>query len=45
MERKEGPEAGDLPLRDKKSEQRGEEAREELDRVPEPGTDPLHEGP
>jgi len=26
-------------------EEQAEESREELDRIPPPGTDPLHEGP
>ncbi len=28
-----------------KREQQAEESREELDQIPPPGTDPLHEGP
>lgn len=35
-----------LPGEDEKKRDRdAEQAREELDEVPEPGTDPLHEGP
>jgi hypothetical protein len=35
----------DLPAEDGEAEAKGAEAREALDEVPEPGTDPLHEGP
>lgn len=39
-------EKGDLPHRDQKEiEREAEKSRKELDKVPEPGTDPLHEGP
>lgn len=34
-----------IPLDEEKIERNGEEARKELDEVPAPGTDPLHEGP
>lgn len=34
-----------LPMDDSEAEERGEEARKELDEIPAPGTDPLHEGP
>lgn len=30
---------------EKKREKEAEQARDELDEVPSPGTDPLHEGP
>lgn len=30
---------------DKEIERKGEEAREKIEDVPPPGTDPLHEGP
>ena len=45
MGRNEERDPGDLPLDDEASTERGEEAQKELDEVPEPGTDPLHEGP
>jgi hypothetical protein len=36
----------DLPHKDRKEiEREAEKSRKELDAVPEPGTDPLHEGP
>jgi len=35
----------DLPTRNEEIERSAEERREALDEVPEPGTDPLHEGP
>ena len=35
----------DLPSNDRRIEERGEKAREEMDEIPAPGTDPLHEGP
>jgi len=35
----------DLPSGDEAIEEEAEESRRELDEVPEPGTDPLHEGP
>ena len=36
----------DLPHRDQEEiEREAEKSRKELDAVPEPGTDPLHEGP
>ena len=36
----------DLPAKDRKEiEREAEKSRKELDAVPEPGTDPLHEGP
>ena len=36
----------DLPHRDQKAiERQAEKSRKALDKVPEPGTDPLHEGP
>jgi hypothetical protein len=35
----------DLPSGDDEIEEEAEESRRELDEVPEPGTDPLHEGP
>lgn len=34
-----------LPSGDDAIEEEAEESRRELDEVPEPGTDPLHEGP
>lgn len=34
-----------LPRDDAKSRERGEENRKEMDEIPPPGTDPLHEGP
>lgn len=37
---------GDLPTRDNDDlAGEGEEARRDIEQVPEPGTDPLHEGP
>jgi len=35
----------DLPSRDDDAARKGEEKRREMDEVPPPGTDPLHEGP
>lgn len=36
----------DLPHRDRKEiEREAEKSRDQLDKVPPPGTDPLHEGP
>jgi hypothetical protein len=40
-----GGEKQDLPSDDEAIEKAAEENREELDKVPQPGTDPLHEGP
>ena len=40
-----GGEKQDLPSDDKRIEEEAEKNREALDEVPEPGTDPLHEGP
>ena len=40
------PKREDLPDRHQDEiEREAEKARKELDQVPEPGTDPLHEGP
>ena len=36
---------GDLPWDDREIAKEGERNRKEMDRVPEHGTDPLHEGP
>ncbi|HEY0625521.1 MAG TPA: hypothetical protein VGD10_02190 [Allosphingosinicella sp.] len=44
-QRNPGLDAGDLPLDDKKSKRTNEDAQKELDEIPPPGTDPLHEGP
>ena len=38
-------ETKDLPSDDEAIEAQAEKSRERLDKVPEPGTDPLHEGP
>jgi len=35
----------DLPSSDSETEREAQESREALDEIPEPGTDPLHEGP
>ncbi|HEX6376177.1 MAG TPA: hypothetical protein VFZ91_10700 [Allosphingosinicella sp.] len=40
-----GDKAQDLPSDDETIETEAAKNREELDAVPEPGTDPLHEGP
>jgi hypothetical protein len=40
-----GGENKDLPSDDEAIEEAAEENREALDKVPPPGTDPLHEGP
>ena len=40
-----GGEKQDLPSEDEEIEREAEKSREALDEVPEPGTDPLHEGP
>ncbi|HEX8258123.1 MAG TPA: hypothetical protein VF589_10860 [Allosphingosinicella sp.] len=45
MDRDQAPNSDDLPQEDGKSDERAEQAKKELDEVPEPGTDPLHEGP
>ena len=44
MDRKDRRE--DLPHRDQKRiERQAEKSRKQLDKIPEPGMDPLHEGP
>ena len=40
-----GGDKKDLPSDGEEIEKQAEESRRELDEVPEPGTDPLHEGP
>jgi hypothetical protein len=40
-----GGDEKDLPSGDESIEKEAEESRRELNEVPEPGTDPLHEGP
>ena len=40
-----GGDEQDLPSGDEEIEEEAEESRRELDEIPEPGTDPLHEGP
>lgn len=40
-----GEKEQDLPSDDQAIEEEAERNREELDKVPPPGTDPLHEGP
>lgn len=40
-----GGDEQDLPSEDESIEAEAEKSRRELDKVPEPGTDPLHEGP
>ncbi|HEX8126108.1 MAG TPA: hypothetical protein VF548_11045 [Allosphingosinicella sp.] len=40
-----GGDEQDLPSGDEGIEEQAQESRRELDEVPEPGTDPLHEGP
>ena len=35
----------DLPHDNAEARDKGEEARKDMDKVPEHGTDPLHEGP
>lgn len=40
-----GGDKQDLPSDDEAIEAKAEKNRRELDEVPEPGTDPLHEGP
>ncbi|HEX8622054.1 MAG TPA: hypothetical protein VF718_08785 [Allosphingosinicella sp.] len=40
-----GGEDKDLPSDDEAIEAQARKSREALDEVPEPGTDPLHEGP
>ncbi|MEA3053430.1 MAG: hypothetical protein QOG72_2333 [Sphingomonadales bacterium] len=40
-----GGDKQDLPSGDKAIEKEAEKSRRELDEVPEPGTDSLHEGP
>lgn len=45
MDRNQGYDPSDLPLDDRKSTEKGEEAQKSLDEIPAPGTDPLNEGP
>lgn len=40
-----GGDKQDLPSDDESIGKQAEKSREALDEVPEPGTDPLHEGP
>lgn len=40
-----GGDEQDLPSGDEAIEKEAEASRRELDEVPEPGTDPMHEGP
>ena len=40
-----GGDKQDLPSDDEAIEEKAEKNRKALDAVPEPGTDPLHEGP
>jgi hypothetical protein len=40
-----GRDRQDLPSEDEEIEREAEESRERLEDIPEPGTDPLHEGP
>jgi hypothetical protein len=40
-----GGDKQDLPSDDEAIEEEAEKNRRKLDEVPEPGTDPLHEGP
>jgi hypothetical protein len=40
-----GGDEKDLPSGDEEIEKEAEKSKRELDEVPEPGTDPLHEGP
>lgn len=40
-----GGDKQDLPSNDEAIDDQAERNRDELDDVPEPGTDPLHEGP
>ena len=40
-----GGDKQDLPSDDEEIEAEAKRSREALDEVPEPGTDPLHEGP
>ena len=35
----------DLPSEDRRIDRKAEENRREMDDIPPPGTDPLHEGP
>ena len=37
--------ADDLPSNDNEIARRGEKNRKDMDDIPAPGTDPLHEGP
>lgn len=45
MEKDDERKADDLPRDDKERDEQGALAKEKLDEVPAPGTDPLHEGP
>ncbi len=46
MDRMKDEREQDLPHRDQKGiEEQAERSREDLDKVPEPGSDPLNEGP
>ena len=40
-----GREQQDLPSQDEEIDREAQENRDNLDDIPEPGTDPLHEGP
>ncbi|MDB5693772.1 MAG: hypothetical protein JWO81_2835 [Alphaproteobacteria bacterium] len=44
-EREQGNKERDLPSDDPEIERESDENRREMDSVPPPGTDPLHEGP
>lgn len=45
MDRESKPGDGAKPKADEQRRREGAESRRELDKVPQPGTDPLHEGP
>ena len=45
MQEPRNPEGKDLPSEDKAIAREGEKNREEMDAIPEHGSDPLHEGP
>lgn len=40
-----GREQQDQPANDEEMDREAQESRDRLDDIPEPGTDPLHEGP
>jgi hypothetical protein len=44
-EKRNAPDHGETADKDEQATEQGARNREKLDEIPEPGTDPLHEGP